>query len=209
MPVVQLGAGPDDRLAHPLGADGAVTGVQGPNDAEGEAVDSGVEAAELLAQQSGQHGQHALDQVHRGGPDCRLLVQSRAVGHKVRDIRNVDANFHQPVSQRPDAQGVVEVPGSGRVDGEDAPLPQVPPLLHLLRCDVPLSLGQARQHLGGEFVAVGVGDALLEEDGRRLSLDEPRVAQHIMHLACRKGVLRLPLRDARLHQQRRVGLAAR
>lgn len=93
--VAELGAGLDDGLGEPgrpVPEHGAIPGDV-EEGGEGQPLHAGVERAEGLAEHAGQHGQHAVDQVDRGGPQLGLPV-GRAVGfHEVTHVRDVHAHL--------------------------------------------------------------------------------------------------------------------
>jgi len=132
--VVDLGAGADDRAAIPRRAVGQELPVSShaPDAGVSEAVDGGIERAELLAEERRQHGYTAGHKVDRGGAAPCLDVKGAAGSDEPGDVGDVDADLEvggqsgavaAADSSGGDAgavQGVVEVLGRGGVDGEYA-----------------------------------------------------------------------------------------
>ena len=56
-----------------------------------EAIDAGLQAAEIRRQIGRQHVDRAFGEVHRRAPVERLVVEGAALGHVVRDVRDVHA----------------------------------------------------------------------------------------------------------------------
>lgn len=80
-----------------------------------------VEAAQLLTQLVGQHGDHSLGQIHAGAPGPGFVVQRRALLYEMGHVCNVDAHYvaGAVVRQGLNGQGIIEVFCCRGVDGED------------------------------------------------------------------------------------------
>ena len=62
------------------------------------------------------------------GLDYKMSVSSYTTGGgltEVRDVRNVNSDFESPILHLLDVEGIIQILGSGRVDGEDTAVPQI------------------------------------------------------------------------------------
>ena len=94
----------------------------------GEARFALLEAADAVGQDLRQHGDHVTRQVHRGAALFRLFIQGGAGGHERADVRDVDTElpggcaavlFGALAAEPSQRDGVVEIAGVVRVDGDD------------------------------------------------------------------------------------------
>mmetsp|Transcript_25385 Transcript_25385/g.60375 ORF Transcript_25385/g.60375 Transcript_25385/m.60375 type:complete len:227 (-) Transcript_25385:1809-2489(-) len=176
--VRELDARSDDGAADPLRAD-LPFGCHVPDDGEREAVGARVEAAEVLAEEVREHGEHPLHEVHARGPLRGDLVQRRLGLDEVRDVRDVDSDPEEAAGERLDAQGVVEVAGSQGIDREHPGRPEVPPFGQLVLGDRP---GDGREAVEGVLREVCLDDALGREDCCGLRLDLTRLPDGLADL---------------------------
>ena len=177
---------------------------------------AGLERAQVTRQLLGQHGYHAVGQVHARRPPPRIQVDRRVPGHVMRHVRDMHpqppahgprpALVHEPHAaghlaalqndglQR---QSVVEVAGVGGVDGEREALPQVAVALR--------ERARLVQHGGARL-----GERTVRE--RRLQLatrhDEvhahplvARLPDDLLHHAGGRGVARGERGDANAHER--------
>ncbi len=111
-------------------------GVELEDGAEGQLILVGPQGAQFVTDPLGQHGADAVDQVHAGGAVGGLLVQGTAGLDVVAHVGDVHADLDLAVFQVLDRQGVVEVLGRQRVDGEGGHLAQVAADVDLLGADL-------------------------------------------------------------------------
>jgi hypothetical protein len=87
----------------------------------------------------GEHGYDSVHQVYAGPPSEGLQVHGASPLHEMGHVGDVDPDLPELVSFLLDGQGVVVIPGVGRIDGEDVesrPVhPSLPALPLLLRDD--------------------------------------------------------------------------
>ena len=173
---------------------------------EGQPLDLWFEAANPVAQRLGQHGNHAVGEIHAVASRLRLTVQSGLGLHIVRHIRNVDAN--QPTRRRGfDIDRVVEILRVVGIDGENKMLAQILAPRGFLRIDLRCHALGLASHLVGKFH----GQTVLANDREHVHSGLAGRPEHLdqMPLGIHMGVLpRIELRHdlvADFRIQRRLG----
>ena len=86
---------------------------------------AGLERADAVAQTLGQHGDHAVGEIHAVAPVVRLAVQRATRRHVVAHVGDVDPEPPPAVGQGRDLDGVVEIARVVRVNREDEFFAQV------------------------------------------------------------------------------------
>ena len=208
--VVQLRARPNDAPPEPLGAHVAL-GAHLPLGAERQALDARVERAQVLAQQTGEHGHHLVHQVGARASETRLFVQRRARLDEKRDVRDVHAHAQAPIRKPLAVQRVVQVARRRRVDRNHARLGEVaprralalgdgPPPVTLAGCGVKENrhLGKAPQRLGRERRSAE--NRVFGDERRRRRRQILGVSQNLGHHATRVRLRGRPAVQARQHQ---------
>ena len=148
-----LDAAADDSLDKLVLADVAVV-VQLHQAGEGKPGLVLVQAADAVGQLPGQHGDDLVGIVDAGGTLKGLVVQCGAGLDVVADVGDVDAQLVAAAVELEQADGVVDVLGLGRVDGEDGQPPQVHAVGDLLLSDAGAGEGAGfLQHLLREVLA--------------------------------------------------------
>ena len=104
--------------------------------AEGQPVLPLVERTDAVGKLVGQHGDHAIHQVHAGSTLEGFFIQRRGLLHIMADVRNVDSETI-PVPGPLNADGVVQVLGLLAVYGNGRQISEILPscpavLLHLI-----------------------------------------------------------------------------
>jgi hypothetical protein len=200
MLVSQAGLRVDDRVGQ-FGLQRPALGVQADDAGEGQAVLVWAQGAGLVGEGLREHGDHPSDQVDAGPPFPRFGVEGRVGPHVVGDVG--DVHPHRPaVVVTLDADGVIEVLGVGRVDGDDRLLPQVPTGGDDLGQGFRTHPGRLGFDLGGEVL----GQSGPADEGGGLDLGVVGVPQHLGHLPPGTAVLVPPALDPHDHQVVVLGL---
>ena len=122
-----------------------------------------LEAAHPVAQTLGQHRHDTVRQVSGVAPGARLPVQRAPGPHVMRHVGDVHAEL--PAARRPlHVNGVVEIFGVIRVDGEDELAPQILPVGGLPGVDLLSNPLRLAQHILGELL----GQMVFPEDGKHV-----------------------------------------
>ena len=95
------------------------------NDAEAEFFLVGTQRADEVAKAFGQHGHGAIDKIDARGALLGFAVDDAAFEHVVGYVGDVDAHFPDAVLDAPHREGIVEVLGVARVDGEGRDVAEV------------------------------------------------------------------------------------
>lgn len=111
-------AGPDDGARDALGEDAAGLG-QGDDGGKGEPVHAGEEGAEAVGEFLREHRDDLVDQIDAVATAAGFSVEGTSGLDVVGDIGDVDADFPFTATEGPYVDGVIEVFGGVRVDGED------------------------------------------------------------------------------------------
>ena len=169
--------------------------VHEEDDAVRQFVLVGAERAEFVAQLFGQHRYGAVHEVDARAALLGLLVDDAPFLYVVRDVGNVHAHFVQAGVNLAYGNGVVEVFGIARVDGEGHHLAHVFAACNLL---FRYHVGDA---LGGvlHLLRIGVGQTELGQYGVHLRFVLARLPQHLRDTP--DGVVGVhgPLHDAHRH----------
>ena len=147
--------------------------------AEAQLVLVGPQRADVVAEALGQHGDGTVYEIDAGGPFLRLLVDDGALLHIVRHIGYVHAHLPEAVVELAYGEGIVEVLGIVRVDGEGAHAAEVLASLQVGRGDFGAYLIGGLLHMGG----ILIGQSVLGQDGMHLDRVLARLAQHVDHFA--------------------------
>ena len=192
--VVEAIVGVDDGAAEPLPDDlGLVVHLE--DGAEGEFVFLRPEGAQIVGQFLGQHRDGAVHQIDRGAAGEGFLVDRGARRHVVRHVGDVDADLQMAVFEFAEREGVVEVLGVGRVDGESGHAAEVAAAGQVFGRDgVGYLLGRLL-HLGFE----AVGQLEFGQDGVHLGVVLARNAQHVNDAPDRLDAPLRPVRDQHGH----------
>ena len=147
--------------------------VQLHDGGEGQTVLTLIQGTDAIGELLGQHGDHRAGIVHRSTPGVGILVDGGAVGDIVAHIGDVDAQLIAVFSAG-QGDGVVNILGVCRVDGEDDAVPQIQTLSLLLLMDAGFVDGSGfcqglRRKLGGS--------AGSRNDGGGTVLGEFRIAE--------------------------------
>ena len=192
--VVKAAVAADDRVADVVFLDLGIGGHL-EDDRVGELVLVGTQRADVVAQPLGQHRDGAVHQIDRRGTLAGLAVDDGVGGDIVGHIGDVYANLPVAILELLYRQGVVEVLGIGRVDGERGHPAHVAAAGHLLIGDARLqSVGRALDVFG-----ILVGQPKFGQDGMNLGIVLAGASQHVDHLADGAVGILWPLDDACHH----------
>lgn len=119
--VAELGAAPNYTLpvSDILVPDDLTVLLHLEEHGEGESVLARVQTAELLAEQPGQHGDHAVNEVDTGSPEGGILIDAGLLAHEVGNVSNVNSDLVESVGKLGDGKSVIKISGSSRVDSAD------------------------------------------------------------------------------------------
>ena len=94
-------------------------------DGKRQTVLVGTKRAQVVRQALGQHGQHAIGQIHRCRAMARLKIDMPVPSHIVRDIGDVDAQLVAAIGRALQRNGIVKVARVDRVDRNDKAVAQI------------------------------------------------------------------------------------
>ena len=113
------------RRGHHLRGDEPPVGRKGHPHGHGQTILPRLQRADVVAQPLGQHGKHAVDEVHGAGALLRLVVDGSVPAHVMRHVGDVHPELEPAVVQARRAHGVVEVARVRGVDGHGEKATQV------------------------------------------------------------------------------------
>ena len=187
----EAAVGVDGRAAEPLVQQVEVL-VEREDGREAEARLVGTQRAELVREPLGQHGYRAVDQIDRRAALDRLVVDHGVGAHVVGHVGDVHADLPHPVARLAHRQGVVEVLGVGRVDGESHRVAEVAAAGDLLLGDAAVDRGRGLLDPGFE----AVGQVVLGQYGVHLRVVVARQTQSVDQLARGALAAGCPVDDA-------------
>ena len=164
------------------------------DDGEAEFLLVGTERADEVAESLGKHRYCAVHEIDGGASLLCFLVDDGAFEHIVRHIGNVDTHFPHAFLDRADGDGIVEVLGIARVDGEGEHIAEVLALGNLLGRDAWVDAVGSLLH----SLWVFVWQTKLSQDGMHLSVVVSALAEDVNHFADRVAGILWPRGD--LHQ---------
>ena len=153
--------------------------VQFEDGREGEFLFVGTERAEVVREFLGQHRHGAVHQIDACGAIDRFGVNRVARTHIVGHVGNMHPHLPIPVGELANGEGVVEVLGIGRVDGEGGHPAHILAAFDFRFRNAGLNFVSGFFELFGEVV----GEVELGQDGVHFGVVVPRVPQHVYHLA--------------------------
>ena len=173
----------DDGLANPLVVDLGIV-VHLEDYAESQFLLVGTERADIVAELLGEHGDGAVDEVDACATVEGFFVDGGAFLHIVRHIGDVDTHLPVAVFHLLQADGIVEVLGVGRVDGDGEGLAEVTAFLDFGVTDFYRNLCGLTLHLFRKLDRIVMGS----EDGFHLHIVLAGLAEHADNLT--EGVAR-------------------
>ncbi len=153
----------------------AVFHAHGHDAREDQPVLARHERADAVGEVLGQHRDDAVDEIRARRAHIGLAVERRPLAHVVAHVGDVNADLDGPVALVDDVDGVVEVLGVDRVDGEDAGLAEVAAALDLVRGDAVGDGSSLGLDIAREVGADAVGEREREHAHRRVG----RLAEHL------------------------------
>ena len=159
---------------------------------EGELLLVGTQGADAVAEALGEHGDGAVHEIDARGAFLGLLVDHRPGAHIMGDVGDMHSDLPIAVGKLADREGVVEILGVARVDGEGGDAAEILALGHLLFCDTLADLLGCFLHIFGIFVR----EAELGEDGVHLGVVLPFRSEDVEDFAARVHLVVAPAGDA-------------
>ena len=110
----------------------------------------------MIGDDLGEHGDHAIGQIHAGGPFPSLAIQRRLGRDEERDVGNVDAQSPMSLLGLLQRNRIVEVPRVGRIDRDHGQRGQIDAVVQSLRIERLRLLPRRFQHILGKRVRESV-----------------------------------------------------
>ena len=167
----------------PLAADGRVVQFDRRANALGRELDErrlrvthpvGLQAGQIVRHNFRQHRNHAVGQIHAGGPFVGFAIERRFVPHKMRHVGNVHAQPPVAVVQSLQRNGIVEIAGIDRIDGDDRLAGQIDPAVRPTRQTSPPDARASSSASSGKLAR----QIVFANDRQRIDARRAFAAQH-------------------------------